>query len=247
MTSLSFDSVGFAYGPAKAMRVFDNFSWALPQGRTVLLGPNGAGKSTLIGLGANLLSPNRGSVRLGELDPARDGSKPAYRRAVGWMPQQIRAVPGLSAREQVAYAAWLKGHGRSAAWRDAIRALEEVGLVALADRSASDLSGGELRRVGLAQALVHECQLLLLDEPTVGLDPGQRARFRQLLAELSTSRTILVSTHQVDDLSQLFDTVAVVDSGKIIFQGAVGEFLALAPDAPRPAEAAYSRIVDGAS
>jgi len=161
------------------------------------------------------------------------------------MPQQVRAVPGLTVREQVAYAGWLKGQSRSHAWAAALTALDRVGLVDVAVQKATTLSGGQLRRVGLAQVLVHDADTLLLDEPTVGLDPAQRARFRAYVAALPRERPVVISTHQVDDLSDLFDTVVVVAGGVIRFSASVPDFLALAPDpgTERRAEAAYARIV----
>ena len=213
----------------------------------MLLGPNGAGKSTLLSLGADALAPARGRVVLSDLDPARLPDRARYRRAVGWMAQQVRAVPGLTAQEQVSYAGWLKGLGRGRAWSAAAEGLERVGLAELAARKASTLSGGQLRRVGLAQVLVHGPEVLLLDEPTVGLDPAQRARFREILSALPPERPVVVSTHQVDDLSELFDTVVVIESGVIRFEGSVSAFLGLTPAdvSGRRAEAAYAQVVSG--
>ncbi len=241
--SLRFESL--TYGYSRKKRVFEDFSWEVQRGRTVLLGPNGAGKSTLIGLGANALTPKAGRVSLGELDPRHIRHRARYRRLVGWMPQQIRAVPGLTAREQVAYAGWLKGLSRTEAWQRAGEALEMVDLTALGDSKASTLSGGQLRRVGLAQVLVHSPQVLLLDEPSVGLDPAQRARFRDILTRLPGELAVLVSTHQVDDLSEVYDRVAVITEGRIVFEGPVGDFMSLAPDGPRRAEVAYAVLLGG--
>jgi ABC-2 type transport system ATP-binding protein len=252
MTSLAFADIDFGYpspmpfGPA--VPVFEAFSWQTPQGRTVLLGPNGAGKTTLLSLGASALRPSRGRIVAGDLDSSRRGDLRAFRRAVGWMPQQVRAVPGLTAREQVAYAGWLKGMRRSDAWSEALPALDRVGLADEANRRTSQLSGGQQRRVGLASLLVHDASLFLLDEPTVGLDPGQRSRFRETLRELAADRPVVVSTHQVDDLTDLFNTVVVLDHGQIRFQGSVADFMALAPPGdPHPAEAAYATLIDGES
>lgn len=241
---LLFERVAFRYSRSRP-RVFNDFSWRVPPGRTVLLGPNGAGKSTLLALGANSLRPANGRICFGTLDPSRRADRAAYRRAIGWMPQQVRAVPGLSVQEQVAYAAWLKGARTSQAWCAARAALDRVDLSELAGQKTSTLSGGQLRRVGLAQLFVHDATLLFLDEPSVGLDPAQRSRFRDLLASLSTNTSFVVSTHQVDDLSDLFDTVVVIDGGTIRFEGSVSTFLELAPlgESKQRAEAAYSSIV----
>lgn len=244
--TLVFDDVTFAYSRFRAP-VLHNFGWIVPSSRTVLLGPNGAGKSTVLALGADALQPKRGRIRVGELD--RSSPQASYRRTVGWMPQQIRAVPGLTVREQVAYAGWLKGLSRRQAWDDAPRALATTGLEGLAQRAASTLSGGELRRLGIAQTLIHDARILLLDEPTAGLDPEQRGRFRELIAAIPKDRQIVVSTHQVDDLSDLFAAVVVLAAGKIRYSGSVAEFLALGGTeaGTRQAERAYGRVMAGAA
>ncbi len=243
MSPFAFEDVGFRYRRS-GRPVLDRFSWRTPAGRTVLLGPNGAGKTTILSLGADALRPQRGRVRFGPLDSGNRSDRSAFRRAIGWMPQQVRAVPGLNCREQVAYAAWLKGMSTSEAWAAAATALERVAIAELADRLTSQLSGGQLRRVGLAQVLVHDAAVLLLDEPTVGLDPAQRARFREILAELPRTMTVVVSTHQVDDLSELFETVVILDAGVIRYEGSVLAFLDLAPaGAEHRAEAAYARVI----
>lgn len=125
--TLAFDDVTFRYR-RESPPVLEGFSWRASPGKTVLLGPNGAGISTLLTLGADALRPNTGTVRLDGLDPRRRGDCAAFRRAVGWAPQQARAVQGLSAREQVAYAGWLKGLNGEAAWTAAQEALAAVGL-----------------------------------------------------------------------------------------------------------------------
>lgn len=249
--SLRFDSVNFSYESGRPWarthtRVFHDFTWELPQGRTVLLGPNGAGKSTLLALGASALMPNAGTVWANGHISARRGDQSAFRRVVGWMPQQVRPINGLSCHEQVAYAGWLKGLSREAAEAHAITALERVDLRADASRRSTELSGGQLRRLGLAQAIVHRAEVLLLDEPTAGLDPKQRARFRDVLRDVSSETPVLVSTHQVDDLTDLFDTVVVLDHGAIRFSGTPAQFMALAPKgSPHPAEAAYGALIVG--
>lgn len=240
--TLEYSGVSFRYRRG-ASPVLSDFSWAVPPGKTVLLGPNGAGKSTLLALGADALRPSKGDISLNSLSPQRRADRATFRKAVGWMPQQARAVPGLTAREQVAYAGWLKGLPADVASSAAETALATVGLADRNDERTSRLSGGQLRRVGLAQVLVHDPDILLLDEPTAGLDPAQRARFRALLADLAPERSLVVSTHQVDDLSELFDWVVVLQDGIIRFEGTADDFLELAtPGDPRPAETAYARV-----
>lgn len=244
--ALSFEHVSFKYRSMSRLRpavaVFEDFTWALPPGRTVLLGPNGAGKSTLLSLAATSLRPQAGIIRLDGLSP--DGGRRALRESTALMPQVVQPVPGFTAREQVAYAAWLQGVDTRSAVPAALAALARVGLSAEGDALVTSLSGGQLRRVGLAQVLVRPVRVLLLDEPTAGLDPAQRSRFRDLLAELPMDVPVLVSTHQVDDLTELFDAVVVLDRGIVRYQGSPEEFLALAPHgSPRPAEAAYMALL----
>lgn len=241
---LRFENVTFGYTRA-ASPVIERFTWRPASGATVLLGPNGAGKSTLLALAADALRPWSGSVSV-----ERDGvvlHRRARRAAVGWMPQRSLPIAGLTCREQVAYSGWLKGMSRSAAWEAAARALAKVDLADRCEERARRLSGGQLRRLGLAQVLVHEPQIVLLDEPTVGLDPAQRAGFRTLLAELSQQPglTVIASTHQVDDLSELFERVMVLHQGMIRFEGRVSDFLSRgeASDLSRRAEQAYTAIV----
>lgn len=244
--ALSFDGITFRYRTRFRARpaplVFSDFSWILPAGRTVLLGPNGAGKTTLLSLAATVLRPQAGDLRLGNLSYVTNAK--AVRGSIGLMSQGFRAIPGFTAREQVAYAAWLRGSRTSATQQDALEALERVGLRTEADALVTSLSGGQQRRIGLAQLIVRPASVLLLDEPTAGLDPAQRTRFRDLLTELPADADALVSTHQVDDLSDLFNTVVVLDHGRIRYQGTPAEFLGLAPQGSlRPAEAAYMALV----
>src|SRR5690606_32374303 len=140
--------------------------------------------------------------------PGADSTRRSYRRAVGWMPQDGESAPHLTVAQNVAYFGWLKGMSRATARSAAPHSVALVGLAEQAGRKARTLSGGQRRRLLLAQALVHSPSLLALDEPSVGLDPAQRERFRQVLLGLE-GVDILVSTHQVDDIDDLFDTVAV--------------------------------------
>ncbi|MFD7628030.1 ATP-binding cassette domain-containing protein [Streptomyces sp. NPDC059851] len=251
--ALVLDGISFRYG--RQAPVFIDFGLVLDAPATVLLGPNGAGKSTLLGLAASQLRPASGTVALGRTRAERRALT-AYRRKVAWIPQQITPVPGLTVREQVAYAGWLKGLKRSEAWEASAAAVDRVGLSELADRKSHRVSGGQLRRIGIAGALSHRSELILMDEPTAGLDPTQRQVFRELVAELSASVQIVVSTHQTEDLADLYQQVVVLDRGTVRFQGTPQEFHALAPvpgptsasathGGPRErAEAAYARLVE---
>ncbi|MFD5691199.1 ATP-binding cassette domain-containing protein [Streptomyces rubiginosohelvolus] len=228
--------------------VLDHLTVDFPEGCTVLLGPNGAGKSTLLSLGASALVPSSGNVTLGRADSGRRRDRRAYRQRVGWLPQDVKAIPALTVREQAAYVGWLKGLSKSDAWDRSASALERVRLTELGGRKSHELSGGQLRRLGIAQTLVHQAEVVLLDEPTAGLDPVQRGVFRDLLAELSGSVHFIVSTHQTDDLADVYDTVIVFDRGQPVFRGSVAEFFSAAPAGTpyeRRAESAYRGLVRG--
>ena len=154
------------------------------------------------------------------------------------MPQQNEFVPHLTVRENVALAAWLKGVERRERRTAVDAALEQANLAELADHVARRLSGGQQRRLCFAQAVVHRPRVLLLDEPTVGLDPAQREGLRAVLAAVDDT-DIVVSTHQVDDIDEAFDTVVVLHQGRIIFQGTTEQFLGLAEPGDRRGERAY--------
>lgn len=227
--TLTFDGVSFRYRRGRA-EVLREVGFSLGPGRCVLLGPNGAGKSTLLGLAVGLLTPSRGRVMI---TPGR---------GVGWLPQQVRPLAGCTAREQVAYVGWLRGLSRSAAWEAAPVALARVGMETSAEVKASELSGGQLRRVGIAAALVADPEVLLLDEPFAGLDPRERHRLRSVVAGLADEMVTVISTHLVDDVDELYRGVVVLDRGAVRFEGPVERFLAMAPEGTphsRRAEAAY--------
>jgi ABC-2 type transport system ATP-binding protein len=158
------------------------------------------------------------------------------------MPQHLSVVPGLTVAEQVAYAGWLSGRSRKDAQRAAEAALDRVDLGHKAQSRPAHLSGGELRRVGLAEALTKPADLLMLDEPTAGLDPAQRDHFRALLVSLEMP--LVVSTHQFDDVDQVFDHVAVIEGGALVFEGSVSTFLEYGDPTPasRQAESAFLNV-----
>ncbi|MFD0417803.1 ABC transporter ATP-binding protein [Streptomyces sp. NPDC127108] len=231
----------FAYGRKKP-KVLDQLTYTVPDGFTVLLGPNGAGKSTLLKLAAGVTRPTAGRVGLGRLaSHTRE-----YRQRVAWMPQAITAMTGLTAREQVAYTGWLKGMNRTDAWTAAHTALTRVELADREDVKTKHLSGGQLRRVGVASALVHNATVLLLDEPTAGMDPTQRRVFRDLILTLATADVqVLMSTHDVGDLAEEATHVTVLTDGRVMFTGSTNDFLAHAPNDTsqgRRAETAYTNV-----
>ena len=223
-----------------------NLSFEVSEFPAVVLGPNGAGKTTVFGLLTARLRSRVGRIEIAGNSMASRRGRRQLRTFTGWLPQEVRPMPGLRAREQVAYFGWLKGLRSKDAWEKAEGALAMVGLSDEASTRSSALSGGQLRRLGIAQALVHSPSVLILDEPYAGLDPHQRGNLRDLLIELSELVAIVVSTHQTEDLSEIYRTVIVIDHGELRFTGDTVGFLSLAGDdvpARFRAEHAYRQTV----
>lgn len=234
--------VTFGYSPRR--RVFEQLNLVIDSFPAVVLGPNGAGKSTLLGLIAGHLKPREGTVQVA--GHGRTASPIRLRAKTGWLPQDVPALSGFSLRQQVAYAGWLKGMRYSEAWLNATDALEAVSLRDQQDQRSRKLSGGQRRRLGIAQALVHVPSLLVLDEPYAGLDPEQRSSVRDTLLAVSTETSLLVSTHQTDDLEDVYAYVLVIDGGRVVFAGPIVEFYASVPWSTPPsmrAEVAYRQIL----
>jgi ABC-2 type transport system ATP-binding protein len=184
-----------------------------------LLGPNGAGKTSLLRMMATAIPPTSGRLRLLGRDPARYGPRREIRRRLGYLPQNLGYYPGFTVREFVEYFALLKEVPAERVPRAVAAAIDKVQLGGKARARLRTLSGGMLRRVGIAQAIVNEPELLLLDEPTAGLDPEQRIAFRGLLRDIGQQATVVVSTHLVEDVGTACSAVAVMNQGKIIFHG----------------------------
>jgi len=192
-----------------------------------LLGPNGAGKSTLLRIMATVLKPKRGEVRLLGMNPSESHDLRSIRRELGYLPQQFGYYPNFSVFEFIEYFALLKEMTPKRVRPAVANAIERVGLEDRAKTKMKSLSGGMLRRVGIAQAIVNEPALLLLDEPTVGLDPEQRVLFRRLLREISGHSTVFVSTHLVEDVAAACNEVAIMEEGRIVFRGLPVDLTAL--------------------
>src|SRR5213592_137280 len=198
-------------------------------GITGLLGPNGAGKTTLLRILATVLAPDSGQVRLMGLDPGRSDDRIPIRRRLGYMPQEPGFHRNFTAFEFVDYVAILKEMVERRARHDEVRrVLGLVGLESVMGRKIKALSGGMRRRVALAQALLGDPDLLVLDEPTAGLDPEQRLRFREIVSERSTDRTVILSTHQTEDVAAMCPRVVVMDEGRALFDGTPLELAGLA-------------------
>ncbi|HAZ27055.1 TPA: ABC transporter ATP-binding protein [Candidatus Acetothermia bacterium] len=208
------------YGQVQALREVD---LELENEVFGLLGPNGAGKTTFIRILATLLPPSSGRASVFGHDVLHE--RIAIRKILGYLPQEFGAYPKLSGREYLRYIAALKGIRRP---KDEItQLLTQFGLGQVARRRASAYSGGMLRRLGIAQALLGKPQLLLVDEPTGGLDPEERTRFRDFLMELTDDRLVLLSTHLVEDIAMTCRRLAVLKRGEIAYQGPVSGLIEL--------------------
>ncbi len=208
--------------PRKALAGID---LAISTGMFGLLGPNGAGKTTLMRILATMLTPTAGRVMVDGKDMAECGQD--VRRAIGYLPQDFHAFPNLKVREFLDYSAVMRGMLNRKERREAIETvLESTGLVAVSKRRIKKLSGGMHRRVGVAQALLGPPELLIVDEPTVGLDPEERIRFRAELARIAQDCTIILSTHIVGDISSSCEKMAIMDQGQVVFDGSPPGLLA---------------------
>ena len=185
-----------------------------------LVGPNGAGKTTLMRILAGLLRPTQGSALVLGHDVTTAQGKQAVKSALGYLPQELGLYPDLTAREFLDYIAILKGIADARTRRAQIdELLDLVGLAREADRRLKTYSGGMKRRVGVAQSLLGDPQLLIVDEPTAGLDPEERVRLRNLLADTAARCAVILSTHIVEDISQSCNDLAVIQEGRVVFRG----------------------------
>ncbi|WP_030434349.1 ATP-binding cassette domain-containing protein [Actinoplanes subtropicus] len=215
-----------------------------------LLGPNGAGKTSLLRVVATVLPPTTGTVRLLGHDPAQARERRAVRRRLGYLPQSLGYYPNFTVVEFVEYFALLKEVPPGRLARAVATAVERVGLGGQARAKLRTLSGGMLRRAGIAQAIVNDPDLLLLDEPTAGLDPEQRVEFRSLLREFGAHATVVVSTHLVEDVGAACAEVALMHEGRVAFRGTPAELIGhgegsgAAGDAPL--ERGYSAVLGAA-
>ena len=203
----------------------NNLNLEIPNGMFGLLGPNGAGKSTLMRILVTLMKPSSGRVLVNDLDLAKNRRQ--IRSMLGYLPQDFSFFSKLKTYEFLDYAARLSGMRNSVARRTAVdQMLEEVGLFEARDRNANKLSGGMKRRLGIAQALINDPKIIIVDEPTTGLDPEERIRFRNLLSTISAKDVIIIlSTHIVGDISSTCDNMALLNTGKLAFSGSPEELI----------------------
>lgn len=198
----------------------------IPHGMFGLLGPNGAGKTTLMRILAGILRPTSGTLQIGQYNGTSEQGRAAIKQILGYLPQEPGMYPDLSAYEFLDYVGLLKGLKDSRQRHLRVeQLLETVALSNVARRKVKTFSGGMKRRLGIAQAIINDPQLLIVDEPTAGLDPEERIRFRNLLSDLGGSRTVLLSTHIVEDIAQACQNIAVMKDGQVIFQDTIVRML----------------------
>ncbi|MBB4916483.1 ABC transporter ATP-binding protein [Streptosporangium saharense] len=211
------------------VHALDGIDLDVPTGMYGLLGSNGAGKTTLMRVLAGLLRPTSGTVRIGGHDVTTSAGRLAVRRELGYLPQDLGVYPDMTARGFLDYVALLKGlDSRPFRRRRIGELLDVVGLSGVADRRLGRLSGGMVRRVGVAQALLGDPKLLVVDEPTTGLDPEERIRLRIMLGELAGERTVLLSTNLVEDVAETCRSLAVLAAGRLLFDGSTSRLVARA-------------------
>lgn len=207
------------------VKAISSLSLTIPKGMFGLLGPNGAGKSTLMRSIATLQTPTEGAIQFGEIDVIK---QPAQLRAqLGYLPQEFGVYPRVSALQLLDHFARLKGFSKPVERKEMIEGLlNQVNLWGVRKKAVASFSGGMRQRFGIAQALIGDPKLLIVDEPTAGLDPEERARFLNLLASLSDEAVIILSTHIVEDVSDLCPNMAIMAGGRIVLEGNTSDLIA---------------------
>jgi ABC-2 type transport system ATP-binding protein len=215
--TVTVNGLGKYYGGLTAL---DGVGFELDCGITGLLGPNGAGKTTLLRCLATVLAPDTGAIDVLGFDPERPDQRTEIRRRIGYLPQEPGFYQGFTCFDFVDYLAILKEHSdRRERHAEVRRVLQLTGLSDRSTTKIRKLSGGMRRRLALAQALLGSPGFLILDEPTAGLDPELRFRFRELVTDLAADRIVLLSTHQTEDVAAICDRVIVLDGGHVRFDG----------------------------
>ena len=213
---LTIENLTHVYG--NGTRALDDVNLAIPKGMFGLLGPNGAGKSTLMRSIATLQTPTSGSIRFGDIDVVRNPEQ--LRRVLGYLPQDFGVYPRVSAYDMLDHMAVLKGISNGKDRKQTVEALlNQVNLWPVRGKALAGFSGGMRQRFGIAQALIGNPELIIVDEPTAGLDPEERNRFLNLLAEVGENVVIILSTHIVEDVTDLCPRMAVLAGGKIQLEG----------------------------
>ena len=219
---LTIENLTHVYG--NGTRALDDVSLSIPKGMFGLLGPNGAGKSTLMRSIATLQTPTSGSIRFGDIDVVKDPEQ--LRRVLGYLPQDFGVYPRVSAYDMLDHMAVLKGIANGKERKATVEALlQQVNLWPVRGKALAGFSGGMRQRFGIAQALIGDPRLIIVDEPTAGLDPEERNRFLNLLAEIGENVVVILSTHIVEDVSDLCPAMAIICDGRIVKEGAPAELV----------------------
>ncbi|HSK39874.1 MAG TPA: ABC transporter ATP-binding protein [Arenibaculum sp.] len=209
---------------SNGVRALNEVSLTIERGMYGLLGPNGAGKSTLMRTIATLQSPTSGYLRFGDIDVLKEPEK--LRRILGYLPQDFGVYPRVSAYDILDHMAVLKGVASARERKDTVEALlNQVNLWGVRKKALAGFSGGMRQRFGIAQALIGDPRLIIVDEPTAGLDPEERNRFLNLLAEIGENVVVILSTHIVEDVSDLCPAMAIICDGRIVKEGAPSELV----------------------
>lgn len=204
------------------VRALKNVSLHIEKGMFGLIGRNGAGKTTLMRILATLLNKSSGAVTVCGV-PAENAKE--IRKLIGYLPQDFSVYPNMRVYEAMDYLGVLSGLSKSVRKERINELLNKVNLTSSRRLKVKALSGGMKRRLGIAQALLHDPQVLIVDEPTVGLDPEERVRFRNLLCEIAGDRIVLLSTHIVEDIEKTCEKIAVLNSGELIYNGTLKDFI----------------------
>jgi ABC-type multidrug transport system ATPase subunit len=203
---------------ANGVQALKNVSLTIPRGMFGLLGPNGAGKSTLMRTIATLQEADSGSIRLGDVDVLRE--KTTVRQVLGYLPQEFGVYPKITAESMLDHIATLKGIANRKERKEVVEALlQKVNLYQVRKKNLGTFSGGMKQRFGIAQALIGNPQLIIVDEPTAGLDPAERNRFHNLLSEIGENTIVILSTHIVEDVTNLCSSMAIICLGEVVAQG----------------------------
>ena len=219
---LDLEDLSHVYG--NGTRALDHVTLSIPRGMYGLLGPNGAGKSTLMRTIATLQAPTAGSIRFGDIDVIAEPER--LRRTLGYLPQDFGVYPRVSAYDMLDHMAVLKGIASAADRRQTVETLlHQVNLWPVRKKALAGFSGGMRQRFGIAQALIGNPRLIIVDEPTAGLDPEERNRFLNLLAEIGENVVVILSTHIVEDVADLCPRMAVLAGGRIQLEGAPAELI----------------------
>jgi ABC-2 type transport system ATP-binding protein len=220
---LIIENLTHVYG--NGVRALDEVSLTIPRGMYGLLGPNGAGKSTLMRTIATLQAPTSGHIRFGDIDVLK--TPELLRRTLGYLPQDFGVYPRVSAYDMLDHMAVLKGIAGAKDRKETVESLlNQVNLWGVRKKALAGFSGGMRQRFGIAQALIGDPRLIIVDEPTAGLDPEERNRFLNLLAEIGENVVVILSTHIVEDVADLCPAMAIICDGRIVKEGAPADLVA---------------------